>query len=163
MTETLEKYGIKLPDVGEALIDAGIFTDHLALATRGLGLSGVIKTGPLDLAIDKIASILAEDLTQQSKQIQAGQSDKDIMQEEYQKLIHLRDGLQVGLEWYQAKMAHKKSSSEVRKQIDMGNGYLPATFFQLGHPLADPSERVMDPRQGRNPMFTMTVFMNPQA
>ncbi len=163
MTEALEKYGIKLPDVGEAHIDAGIFTDHLALATRGLGLSGVIKTGPLDLAADKIASIFIEDLNNQSEQVKKlmkKNMDNNALEIEYHKLISLRDGLKVGLEHYYARHNHQKITPEVKKQIFMGKGYFPATFFQLGHPLSDPGERVMDPRQGRNPVNNMLVYMS---
>jgi nitroreductase len=167
MTETLNKYGIDLPDVGEEYIDAGFYSDHLCLAARGLGLSGVIKTGPLDLAKDELTELFIHDL---KKQIQLYQSilnsdkglpakRKRILQMEIHNQKLLWNGLKYGLEAMRCKEQNQPVREQLRVALKRGEVYVPAVFFQLGYPLSDPGERVMDPRQGRSSLDKMLAFM----
>ena len=87
MTETLYKYGIKLPDVGEEYIDTGFYTDHLCLAARGLGLSGVIKTGPLDLAKDELTEFFISDLHKQIKLYQSIMKENKSLHTKRKKIL----------------------------------------------------------------------------
>jgi nitroreductase len=167
MTETLNKYGIELPDVGEEYIDAGFYSDHLCLAARGLGLSGVIKTGPLDLAKDELTELFICDLNKQLKLSQSilnndkGLSDKKkkILQLEISKIELLWKGLKYGLEAMRCKEHIQPVREQLRVALKRGEVYIPAVFFQIGYPLADPDERVMDARQGRSPLDNMLVMM----
>ncbi len=164
MTETLEKYGINIPDMGEAFLDAGVFTDHLALITRSFGLAGRINTVPLNIAADTIANIIINDLSLQTKNIKQfltdNHNDKQLLEQEYRKVMNLKEGLEIGLEAYYAKQEHKKLNPTVKKQITMGKGFFPASFFHIGHPLAEPSELLMDPKRGRKPLMDIIVYMS---
>ena len=167
MTETLDKYGIKLPDVGEEYIDAGFYTDHLCLAARGLGLSGVVKTGPLDLAKDELTELFVSDLHKQMKLYKSIIEEnkglhakrKKILLTEIDKIELLWKGLKFGLEAMRCKEHNQTMREQLIVALKRGEVYVPATFFQLGYPLCDLPERVMDPRQGRNLLDSMLVFI----
>jgi nitroreductase len=167
MTETLYKYGIKLPDVGEEFIDAGFYTDHLALAARGFGLSGVAKTGPLDLAKDELTELFIDDLGKQlttwndllKNQENMTEERINILKKEIKKTDLLYKGLKYGLE----AMRCKENNSPMREQLlvalKRGEVYIPATFFQMGYPLPKPDERILDPRQGKDVLEEMMVYI----
>ena len=167
MTETLYKYGIQLPDVGEEYIDAGFYSDHLALAARGFGLSGVIKTGPLDLAKDELTELFIEDLEARIALYKnIIKNDKSIYEDrikilnnEISKLELLYRGLKFGLEAMRSKEQNSPMREQLLVALKRGEVYVPAVFFQLGYPLSKPDERVMDPRQGKDPINNMLVFM----
>ncbi len=167
MTETLYKYGIRLPDVGEEFIDAGFYTDHLALATRGFGLSGVAKTGPLDLAKDELTELFIDDLKCQLEKYQGALKDQDnlpkerveVINKEIKKVKLLYKGLKYGLEAMRCKDQNTPMREQLLVALKRGEVYVPATFFQLGYPLPKPDERILDPRQGKDPLEEMMVFM----
>jgi nitroreductase len=167
MTETLEKYGIVLQDVGEAFIDAGFYTDHLALAARGLGLSGVVKTGPMDLAKDELTGLFIEDLKSRlgvlEEELRGAehqpQARVEMIKKEMTKTKMLRDGLKFGLEAMRAKEQNRPMREALLLALKRGEVYVPATFFQVGYPLSVPAERVRDPRQGKDPLQEMIVYM----
>ncbi len=167
MTETLYKYGITLPDVGEEYIDAGFYSDHLTLATRGFGLSGVVKTGPLDLAKDELTELFIQDLDEKLdcyhsllKSEQNLPLEKtEMLSNEIKKLKLLHDGLKYGLEAMRCKNQKIQMREQLLKAIKRGEVYVPATFFQLGYPYPKPEERVMDPRQGKDPLDNMVIFV----
>jgi len=167
MTETLNKYGIYLPDVGEEFIDAGFYTDHLALAARGLGLSGVVKTGPMDLAKDELTALFISDLDERlaclEKELKAGENQPQVRVEMIHKEVHktklLRDGLKYGLEAMRSKDLNRPMREALLVALKRGEVYVPATFFQVGYPLPNIDERVRDPRQGKDPLQEMIVYM----
>jgi|GEM_PF-4877644 len=167
MTETLYKYGIKLPDVGEEFIDAGFYTDYLALSARGFGLSGVVKTGPMDLAKDELTELFIEDLINQENNLQAilnedktlKESSVDLLNKEIDKIKLLKNGLKYGLEAMRCKEQNRSFREQLLVALKRGEVYVPATFFQLGYPLPKLEERVMDPRQGKNPLDDMLIFL----
>lgn len=167
MTETLSKYGIELQDVGEAFIDAGFYTDHLALAARGLGLSGVVKTGPMDLAKDELTGLFIDDLKSRMAELEEElrgaenqpQVRVEMIKKELVKTKMLRDGLKFGLEAMRAKEQNRPMREALLLALKRGEVYVPATFFQVGYPLPQPSERVRDPRQGKDPLQEMIVYM----
>ncbi len=167
MTETLNKYGITLPDVGEEYIDAGFYSDYLSLSTRGFGLSGIIKTGPLDLAKDELTELFINDLKKQLTSLKnVLNKEKDLQKEkikiikkEIQKIELLYNGLKYGLEAMRAKEQNQAIREQLLIALKRGEVYIPATFFQLGYPLAKPEERILDPRQGKDPLDDMLVFM----
>ncbi len=167
MTETLYKYGIKLPDVGEEFIDAGFYTDHLALATRGFGLSGVVKTGPMDLAKDDLTELFIEDLHSQLESLQDLLKHKEdmvddrinLITKEIKKTELLYKGLKFGLEAMRCGEEKTPMREQLLVALKRGEVYVPATFFQLGYPLSKPDERIMDPRQGKDPLDEMLVYL----
>lgn len=167
MTETLNKYGIYLPDVGEEFIDAGFYTDHLALAARGLGLSGVVKTGPMDLAKDELTELFIDDLdgrlTTLEAELNGAQNQPQVRVEMIHKEISktrlLRDGLKFGLEAMRSKELNRPMREALLLALKRGEVYVPATFFQVGYPLPVIEERVRDPRQGKDPLQEMIVYM----
>ena len=167
MTETLYKYGIKLPDVGEEFIDAGFYTDHLALAARGLGLSGVAKTGPLDLAKDELTELFIEDLNDLivmwngllKNRDDLSKERSDVIEAELRKTELLYKGLKFGLEAMRCKEQNSPMREQLIVALKRGEVYIPATFFQLGYPLPKLEERILDPRQGKDPLEEMMVFI----
>lgn len=167
MTETLYKYGIQLPDVGEEFIDAGFYTDHLALATRGFGLSGVVKTGPMDLAKDELTELFIQDLELLINKYKKNLKDEKDAHEEKLKIINhelektelLCNGLKYGLEAMRCKEQNRQMREPLLIAIKRGEVYVPATFFQLGHPLPETEARILDPRQGKDPIVNMLIFM----
>jgi hypothetical protein len=167
MTETLYKYRIMLPDVGEEFIDYGFYSDYLALSTRGLGLSGIIKTGPMDLAKDELTELFINDLEKQLaffksllKKEKDLQSDKiDIIKKEIMKVDLIGKGLKFGLEAMRCKEKNRGMREQLLVALKRGEVYVPATFFQLGYPLCDTEKRISDPRQGKDPLESMIVFM----
>lgn len=167
MTETLNKYGVYLPDVGEEFIDAGFYTDHLALAARGLGLSGVVKTGPMDLAKDELTGLFIADLKTRmailEEELRGADSQPQVrvemLRREITKTRMLRDGLKFGLEAMRSQEQHRPMREALLLALKRGEVYVPATFFQVGYPLPVPDERVRDPRQGRDPLQEMIVYM----
>lgn len=167
MTETLYKYGIQLPDVGEEFIDAGFYSDYLALAARGFGLSGVVKTGPMDLAKDELTELFISDLKEKIDLYEKLLSDDNNLIEESKKLIRkeiekisvIHDGLKYGLEAMRSKEQNIPMREQLIVALKRGEVYVPATFFQLGYPLPDPEERIRDPRQGKDPVDNMMVLM----
>ncbi len=167
MTETLNKYGVYLPDVGEEFIDAGFYTDHLALAARGLGLSGVVKTGPMDLAKDELTGLFISDLkdriTTLEEELRSAESQPQVrvemIRKEIAKTRMLRDGLKFGLEAMRSREQNRPMRESLLLALKRGEVYVPATFFQVGYPLPVPDERVRDPRQGRDPLQEMIVYM----
>ncbi len=167
MTETLNKYGIYLPDVGEEFIDAGFYTDHLALAARGLGLSGVVKTGPMDLAKDELTELFIADLKKRVLTLECElrgadsqpQARVDMLRKEIAKTKLLRDGLKFGLEAMRCQEKHSPMREALLVALKRGEVYVPATFFQVGWPLPVSDERVRDPRQGKDPLQEMIVYM----
>jgi nitroreductase len=167
MTETLYKYGIKLPDVGEEFIDAGCYTDHLALAARAYGLSGVIKTGPLDLAKNELIGLFIDDLEalineyQKTLDTQKGLSDKktDLVKAEIKKAAKLYQSLKYGQEAIRSQQENTQMREALITALKRGEVYVPACFYQLGYPLAQPEERVREPRQGKNMLHEMLIYM----
>lgn len=167
MTETLYKYGITLPDVGEEYIDAGFYSDHLSLSTRGFGLSGVVKTGPLDLAKDELTELFITDLEEQlflfkntlDKDNSMTQEKIKLLEKEIKKIELLYKGLKYGLEAMRCKEQNSTMREQLLVALKRGEVYIPATFFQMGYPLSLPEERIMDPRQGKDPLSDMFVFM----
>ncbi|MCG8570508.1 MAG: nitroreductase family protein [Spirochaetes bacterium] len=167
MTETLYKYGIKLPDVGEEYIDAGCYTDHLALAARGYGFSNVIKTGPMDLAKDELTEIFIDDLENRISNYQfildteSGLTEEKTKQitSELKKDALLYQGLKYGLEAMRCQKEGRPMREQLQTALKRGEVFIPATFFQLGYPLKDPEERIRDPRQGKNSLESMISFM----
>jgi len=167
MTETLYKYGIKLPDVGEEFIDSGFYTDHLALATRGFGLSGVAKTGPMDLAKDELTELFIDDLKDRLEHFDSilendkslHDDKKKLIQNEIGKITLLHNGLKYGLEAMRCKEQNRPMREALQIALKRGEVYVPATFFQLGYPLPIPEERLMDPRQGKDSLENMLVYL----
>ena len=167
MTETLNKYGITLPDVGEEYIDAGFYSDYLCLSTRGFGLSGIIKTGPLDLAKDELTELFINDLKEQltslknllAKEKNFQKEKVEIIKKEIHKIELLYNGLKYGLEAMRTKEQKGAMREQLLIALKRGEVYIPATFFQLGYPLAKPEERILDPRQGKDPLKNMLIFM----
>lgn len=167
MTETLNKYGIYLPDVGEEFIDAGFYTDHLALAARGLGLSGVVKTGPMDLAKDELTELFITDLKTRlgslEEELRGAESQPqarvEMIKKEIVKTKLLSDGLKFGLEAMRSRDQNIPLREALLLALKRGEVYVPATFFQVGYPLPLPDERVRDPRQGKDPLQEMIVYM----
>lgn len=167
MTETLYKYGVQLPDVGEEFIDAGFYSDYLALATRGFGLSGVVKTGPLDLAKDELTELFINDLKEKLDLYEKLLSDDKNLIDEYKKIIMkeiekikvIYNGLKYGLEAMRCKEQNRPMREQLLVALKRGEVYVPATFFQLGYPLPCPEERIRDPRQGRDPIDNMMILM----
>jgi hypothetical protein len=167
MTETLYKYGITLPDVGEEFIDAGFYTDHLALAARGFGLSGVAKTGPLDLAKDELTELFIDDLKSQLdlyEEVLKNQNNFtkeriELINKEISKIDLLYKGLKYGLEAMRCKNNNSPMREQLLVALKRGEVYVPATFFQMGYPLPKADERIMDPRQGKDPLDSMMIFM----
>ncbi len=166
MTETLYKYGIQLPDVGEEFIDAGFYSDYLALSARGFGLSGVVKTGPMDLAKDELTELFIEDLKEKLDMFTNLLNDKNnlkekkkLIQMEIEKVNLIYNGLKYGLEAMRCKEQNRPMRDQLIVALKRGEVYVPATFFQLGYPLPDPEERIRDPRQGKDPLDKMMILM----
>ncbi len=167
MTETLSKYGIVLPAVGEEFLDAGFYADHLALAARGLGLSGVVKTGPLDLAKDELTELFISDLQQLRQEYEKMLADPDnlpqrrisLVKTELPKITLLHDGLRFGLEVMRSQAEGRPLRRQLLVALKRGEVFVPALFFQVGYPLPQAAERVMDPRQGKDPLREMVVMM----
>ncbi|MBN2546438.1 MAG: nitroreductase family protein [Spirochaetes bacterium] len=167
MTETLYKYGIQLPDVGEEFIDAGFYSDYLALSARGFGLSGVVKTGPMDLAKDELTELFIDDLKEKLDLFTTLLNDennlikdkKRLIQMEIEKIFLIFNGLKYGLEAMRCKEQNRPMRDQLIVALKRGEVYVPATFFQLGYPLIDPEERIKDPRQGKDPLDKMMILM----
>ena len=167
MTETLYKYGIKLPDVGEEYIDSGFYADHMCLAARGLGLSGIVKTGPLDLAKDELTELFINDLDSQMKlcreiikeETGLPANKKKIIKKEIEKIALIHNGLKYGLEAMRCKEQSRPVREKLGVALKRGEVFVPAAFFQVGYPLKNPDERIMDPRQGKNLLDDMLVFL----
>ena len=85
--------------------------------------------------------------------------NSNMLDMEITKLELLWNGLKFGLEAMRCKKQNRPMREQLMVALKRGEVYVPATFFQLGYPISDPHERVMDPRQGRSSLDNMLVFI----
>ena len=82
-----------------------------------------------------------------------------IIKKELNKIELFSKGLKYGLEAMRCKEKNLGMREQLLVALKRGEVYVPATFFQMGFPLANTEQRITDPRQGKDPLENMMIFI----